>query len=254
MRLIRQMLNNHERLHSMGSIAGTIPGKTKLLEESDMSNQSNAMFPSVFCPFSGVGKCPNWTSPYYWGYFISNRYLFICFGDVKPIPKRDIYRPLFFGGGTWKAKFRGQTCPEAGSASRCAESAEQHTDGLQARLFSPWSHDGADASFRRWGFFPTMGKSAIYFQRKRRKYRNTRGLQPVWGPGEDLGGNSAGFFFGFFGGEVRGVQGVPLDISRYWILAHREFTTQYFDIYVYYIHKYIYIYIHMGVSLTGCPQ
>ena len=35
--------------------------------------------------FRGWDWCPNWTSPYYWGYFISNRYLF---GDVKQIPKK----------------------------------------------------------------------------------------------------------------------------------------------------------------------
>ena len=38
-------------------------------------------FHSIFFPFSSkVGNCPNWTSPDYWGYFISNRYG--CFGDV----------------------------------------------------------------------------------------------------------------------------------------------------------------------------
>ena len=29
----------------------------------------------------GVGKCPNWTLANYWGYFISNKY--IWFGDVQ---------------------------------------------------------------------------------------------------------------------------------------------------------------------------
>ena len=35
--------------------------------------------------------------------------------------------------GQFPSDDRGQTCPEAGSASRCTEFAEQHTDGLQAQ-------------------------------------------------------------------------------------------------------------------------
>ena len=39
---------------------------------------------------TGVGKCPNWTSPYYWGYNIQQ----IFEGDVQS-RKRDIYQPLW---------------------------------------------------------------------------------------------------------------------------------------------------------------
>ena len=44
--------------------------------------------------------------------------------------------------GQFPSGDRGQTCPEAGSASRCAEFAEQHTDGFQAPSKSPWCNDG----------------------------------------------------------------------------------------------------------------
>ena len=48
-------------------------------------------------PYTGVGKCPNWTSPYYWGCIIQQ----IFEGDVKPIPNSwDIYRPLLYMVGT----------------------------------------------------------------------------------------------------------------------------------------------------------
>ena len=41
------------------------------------------LHPQIFFwtnPFSGVGKCPNWTSPNYWGY---NHQTNTCFGDVQ---------------------------------------------------------------------------------------------------------------------------------------------------------------------------
>ena len=56
----------------------------QLSTKSRSSEESKKRRMSCLCtlgitPFQhtcwGVGKCPNWTSPKYWGYFISNKYL-----------------------------------------------------------------------------------------------------------------------------------------------------------------------------------
>ena len=46
---------------------------------------------------TGVGKCPNSTSPNYWGYIISNT----CLKVMSKIPKKDIYQPLGQLGGKY---------------------------------------------------------------------------------------------------------------------------------------------------------
>ena len=49
---------------------------------------------------TGVGKCPNWTSPNYWGYHLQQ----IWEGDVQNPQKgskRDIYQPLYEMAHKW---------------------------------------------------------------------------------------------------------------------------------------------------------